>query len=99
MSQWQPLFPKILTWFLLLKTVNHRAFIYNTISGVLKFTRSKVKVTCVKFVIIKSEGTYPIPTGISKVTSCQSYHFYNIYLSITGSLYLVITLLSKNIFD
>jgi len=48
----------MLTWFLLLKTVYHRAFIFhmliglgeNMISDVFKFTRSKVKVRCVTFV-------------------------------------------------
>jgi len=41
--------------------------------------------------------TYPIP--IHKVTVCQSSHINNMNLIITGSLYLLITLQSKPLFD
>jgi len=41
-----------------------------------------------KLLIIKSEGTYPIP--FHKVIPCQSYHFHNTSF-LTGSLYLLIT--------
>jgi len=90
---------------IILRTVYHRVFLFsmliglgdNTSPDVFKFTRSKVKVTWVTFVInyfnsfywtslklliIKPKGTDPI--SIHEVTSCQSSQFYNMDLFITG---------------
>ena len=105
---WELFITKLIyfTWWLVLVRTRSLSFLSSLgqrsrlhgVTLVIKFNHvNSFYWTSLNLLIIKPEGTYPIP--IYKVTSCQSFLFYNMNLFLTGSLYLLTTLLSKPLFD